>query len=93
MNFLTSFVSSDKIIYMSNTHHPQEAKEMDANYDVVAKSWKQEVVFEGTSQKGLDWIRRHWLADTFCTYSLLNAAEHVKTMNTDGLSVALLCRV
>jgi hypothetical protein len=63
----------------------------DGKYDIIAKSWKGEVVFEGETEKGVSWIRRNWMADTFRTYNLLNAAVHVETMNLDGLSVALLC--
>jgi hypothetical protein len=66
---------------------------MDANCDVIAKSWKEEVIFEGATRKGRDWIQKNWKSDTFRTESLLNAAVHVRTMNSDGLSVVLLCGV
>ena len=62
-------------------------------YDIIAKSWKQEVVFEGNTEKGIDWIRRNWLAESFCTGNLLNASLHIKKMNSDGISVVLLCGV
>lgn len=62
-------------------------------YDVVAKSWKGEVVFEGRTDKGMDWIHRHWGDTQFSTNDFLNAASHVKRMNADGLSVVLFCGV
>ncbi len=66
---------------------------METTYDIVAKSWKGEVVFEGNTEKGAAWIRRNWGADTFETGDLLNAAVHARKMNSDGLSVVLFCGV
>ena len=62
-------------------------------YDIIAKSKKQEVVFEGNTEKGTDWILKNWLSETFRTESLLNAAAHIKKMNEDSLSVVLFCSV
>lgn len=65
----------------------------EAAYDVIAKSHKNEVIFEGGTEKGSAWIRRNWLSDTFRTENLLNASAHVRKMNSDGVSVVLFCGV
>jgi hypothetical protein len=65
----------------------------ETTYDVIARSWKNEVVFEAGTKKGADWIQRHWFSDTFQVGNLLSAAVNVRTMNADGLSVVLLCGV
>lgn len=58
MNFLTSFVSSDKIIYMSNTQQPEEEEKM-AQYAITAingDTWRP-----GMPEAG--WIVRYGLSD------------------------------
>ena len=66
---------------------------MTTTFDIIAKSWKGEVVFVGETEKGKAWITRHWGALEFQTNSLENAAAHVRRMNLDSLSVVLLCGV
>lgn len=64
-----------------------------ATYDVIAKSWKGEVVFTAETEKGSSWIVRNWGAPEFVVHSLENAASHVRRMNSDGVAVVLLCGV
>lgn len=71
----------------------EKHNELTSTYDVIARSWKNEVVFAGETEKGKNWIRKNWLSETFRTENLLNAALHVRAMNADGLEVALLCGV
>lgn len=89
----------DSVIYLDhqtngrinpmNTNH----NEFTSVYDVIARSWKNEVVFTGETEKGKDWIRRHWGEPEYRVENLLSAALDVRRMNADSISVALLCGV
>ena len=67
--------------------------ELNSAYDVIARSWKNEVVITGETEKGKDWIRRHWGEPEYRVENLVSAALDIRRMNADSISVALLCGV
>ena len=66
---------------------------MNQQYDIIARKHKETITFMWETEKGREWIRRNWGDVAFETNALQNAAAHIKRMNYDGISVALLCGV